>query len=115
MRLVDLSHHLNAGQERFKLESETFFVDGYLQGYRRQPSDWYIMQEICLPSHLGVHVESPYHHLKEGEDVCQVPLEKLVGPCIVLDFSHKPGGSAVTIDEVREAAKDMRPGDIVIN
>lgn len=114
MRFVDSSHHLKAGQERFKLEIETFFVDEYLQGYNRRPGDWYIMQEIRLSSHLGVHVESPYHHLKEGEDASQVPLEELVGPCIVLDFSHKSGGSAIMTDEVREAAKDMRPEDIVI-
>ena len=60
-RIVDLSHEVVPGKEEYKLELETHFVDDLLPYYKgkRDPGDWYIMQEITMWDHVGTHIEAP--------------------------------------------------------
>ena len=56
---------------------------------RRREDVWYIIQEVKMGSHVGTHIEFPYHHLKNGKSAADYPLERLVGDAVVLDLSHK--------------------------
>jgi arylformamidase len=47
---------------------------------------------VDLDVHTGTHVDSPLHMLPEGGTMQTIPLERLVGPCRVLDLSHVNGG-----------------------
>jgi kynurenine formamidase len=64
-RLIDLTRVLEPGQENFALDVQTFFVDELLPGFHRPEGQWYIMQEWRISSHIGTHIESPYHHIQE--------------------------------------------------
>jgi arylformamidase len=44
--------------------------------------------EITIGSHTGTHVDVPKHVFKDGAGVGSISLEKLVGPCRVLDMRH---------------------------
>ncbi len=113
-RIVDLTRVLTPGQEKFKLELHTYFVDELLPGFHRPEGQWYILQEWEMSSHIGTHVESPYHHVKEGGDVSSLGLERLMGEAVVLDFHHKQGGEAITLAEMQTVGASVRPGDIVL-
>jgi arylformamidase len=113
-RIVDLSHRLRAGKERFKLEIDTFFVDEYLPGFKRIQDDWYVMQEIHMCSHVGTHIEAPLHHLKEGRDAAGISLERLIGEAIVLDFSYKKANESIEVQELEKVGQNVREGDIVL-
>jgi len=41
--------------------------------------------------HAGSHVDAPAHFLAEGAELSEIPLEILVGPCLVLDVSTATG------------------------
>ena len=115
-RIVDLSHDLHPGKEEYKLEVRTYFVDELLPDYKgkRKPGDWYIMQEITMWDHVGTHIESPFHYLKDGPDISQLPLETLIGEAVVLDFRHKGFGEAIELEEIKKAGEDrIHKGDIV--
>ncbi len=43
------------------------------------------VSELCLGSHTGTHVDSPYHFKEEGIKVDEIPLELLIGPAWVCD------------------------------
>ena len=43
---------------------------------------------ITLDTHSGTHVDAPSHFLADGATIDATPLEKLIGPAIVLDLTH---------------------------
>ena len=114
-RVVELSHVLVPGREEYRLEVANRFVDDLLPDYRgKRPADaWYIMSEVSLWSHVGTHLESPFHYLRDGADVAGVELDRLVGPCQLVDFTDKRPGDRITAEELRARGAGIRPGDIV--
>ena len=118
-RVVDLTRVLEPGAERFKLDVHTFSVDELLPDFPVPEGEWYILQEWEISSHIGTHVESPYHHMKDGPDVARLPLERVMGEAVVLDFRNKKAGEAIELDEIRAVASSsvntgVRKGDIVL-
>lgn len=43
---------------------------------------------ITLGSHTGTHVDAPSHFISCGDSIDQVPLQNLIGECVVLDLAH---------------------------
>lgn len=43
---------------------------------------------VTLCSHTGTHVDAPAHFIADGKTIEQVPLQKLLGTCRVLDLTH---------------------------
>ena len=111
--LVELSHKMIPGKENFKLETH---VDDVAQFFPeiKHPSDvWYVIGEITMSTHVGTHIEFPYHHLKEGLDAMDYPINNLIGEAIVLDFSYKSNNEPITIDELKANANRLKRGDII--
>jgi arylformamidase len=113
-RIVDLTRVLTPGGERFRLDLRTFFVDELQPDFRRPEGEWYILQEWQISSHLGTHIESPYHHIKDGADVSMLSIQRLIGEAVVLDFRHKRAGQAIELEELRSHSADIRAGDMVL-
>ena len=53
-----------------------------------------------MSSHVGTHVEFPYHHLKEGKSAADYPLERLIGEAVLFDFSYKKKDEEITKQEI---------------
>jgi len=113
-RIVDLSHTLLPGKEEYKLEVKNKFVEEFLPGHFRPKENWYIMSEVFMWSHVGTHLEAPYHYLREGKDVSQIPIERVMGEAVILDFSHKETNEPITKEELEEKGADIKEGDIII-
>lgn len=47
------------------------------------------VSEICTSTHIGTHVDAPLHCFPGGDDVAQIPLERLCGPAILLDVAGR--------------------------
>lgn len=113
-RIIDLSHRMKPGKENFKLELKNFFVDEIMPDIKRRKDLWYILSEVTMSSHVGTHIEFPYHHLKEGQDAADFPVEKLIGKGVLLDFSYKKIGEAITLDELRSYEQKIKKEDILL-
>ena len=113
-RIIDLTRRLVPGEEPFTCEVKTFFVEELLPQFHRQPDDWYILQEWKLSSHVGTHVESPFHHLRDGTNVGGLDLGALMGEAVVLDFTGRRPDEEITPEDLARLAADVRPGDIVL-
>lgn len=111
--IIELSHRMVPGKENFKLETRTFDVTELLPEVKHRPDIWYVLSDITMSSHMGTHIEFPYHHWKEGSDAADYPLENLIGDAVVLDFSDKKHGEAITLAEVKAHAHRIRQGDII--
>jgi arylformamidase len=49
------------------------------------------VSELRLGSHTGTHVDPPVHFVPDGVGIDRVPLEVLMGPCVVVDARGLPG------------------------
>ncbi len=104
-RIVDLTHVLYPYQEQYTLE--------VAQKGQRSGPEGDIMSTVYLWSHVGTHVEAPLHFLSDGGDTASLPITRLMGPAIVLDFRHKQVNEPITLAEV-QAAGDVQVGDRVL-
>ncbi|HIE18398.1 TPA: cyclase family protein [Candidatus Bathyarchaeota archaeon] len=116
MKIIDLSHNLEPLFINDKSElanAEIRSVLCYL--FKPDPSvQWHIAHLISISSHIGTHIESPYHWMKDGADIASIPLESLIGPAVKLDLSYKKRGEKITVEDVMGASKGrLRSGDIV--
>jgi arylformamidase len=53
---------------------------------------------ITLSVHTGTHADAPYHFDEQGVDISRLPLEKFIGPAIVVEV---PDAQRVEIEHVR--------------
>ncbi len=104
-RIVDLTHVLLPGKEQYTLE--------IARRNQRHGPEGDIMSIVYMWSHVGTHVEAPLHFLAEGGDTASIPVERLMGPAIVLDFRHKQTNEPISLEEIR-AAGDVEVGDRVL-
>jgi len=110
------------GKEEFPLEIETFNADEVMAKtsrasthiIERRSDIWYIIQEVKMSSHVGTHVEFPYHHVKNGKNAADYPLDRLIGEAVLLDFSHKKKDEEITKQEILDCGVGIRKGDIAL-
>jgi arylformamidase len=112
--LIELSHVLTPGKEEFVLEIETKNTEDVHKGTTRRADIWYIIQDVMMCSHVGTHIEFPYHHLKNGKDAANYPLERMVGDAVMYDFTHKKKDEEITKQELLDSGVEVRKGDIVV-
>lgn len=113
-RIIDLSHKMIPGKENFKLDVKNYPVEEIMPQVKRRNDLWYILSDVTMSSHVGTHIEFPYHHLKEGQDAAEFPMEKLIGEGVVLDFSFKKAGEAITLDELKAFQREIKKKDILL-
>jgi arylformamidase len=69
---------------------------------------------ILVSEHTGTHLDCPFHFDPDGVTVDQYPLQKLVLPGWVLDFSAKSTGDPITIADIEgmaaTAGREIGPG-----
>jgi kynurenine formamidase len=86
-RIVDLTYAFDADSvywptaEQFKLETD--FEGMTDKGY------FYSAYRYSAAEHGGTHLDSPVHFAKGRYTVDQLPLERLMGPAIVIDVTAK--------------------------
>ena len=61
-------------------------------------------QKLCLATHIGTHVDAPYHFVEGAATVDQMPLEKYMGPAVLLDLrSVARGLTPLQVSELEDA------------
>ena len=112
-RIVDLSHRIIPGKEHFKLETKVVDVTTVLPEVKHRPDVWYMLGEVTYCTHVGTHIEVPFHHKKDGADVADFPFRQLIGPLVLLDFRHKKPLEPISLAELKVHDKRIHQGDIV--
>lgn len=57
---------------------------------------------ILLGSHIGTHMDAPYHFIEGGRTIESTPLETLCGPISVIDLTYLKAGDVVQYDDVKD-------------
>lgn len=56
--------------------------------HRLEKGDPCNVMALQFSTHTGTHIDAPFHFLSTGASIEQLPLDILIGPCRVLEFSH---------------------------
>lgn len=106
LRVVDLTKTLNPKTETRRCGLTRFNTGGPIPDYHT------IMD---LTSHLGTHVECPYHHHNDWADVQALPLTSFMGRAVYVTISHLAPNRHIQPEDLEKAsAGKIHEGDIVI-
>jgi kynurenine formamidase len=87
-QLVDLSHAFGAGTLYWPTSTSKFGLKQDANG--PTPGGWfYSANTLSTPEHGGTHLDAPIHFARGRQTAEQVPLQRLVGPVVVIDVSDK--------------------------
>jgi len=105
MKIFDISWPISTATTGYKdrhivefTETRTFAKDGMRDS------------TMHLSAHTGTHVDSPAHFIKDGLTIDEIKLDRLVGPCIVIELMEVVDG--ITRDDLVD--KNIKKGDIVL-
>ncbi|HKX58027.1 MAG TPA: cyclase family protein [Steroidobacteraceae bacterium] len=87
-RLVDLTHAYDKDTV-FWPSGPTHFDLKRLHYGETDAGFFYSANTFCTPEHGGTHLDAPIHFARDRQTAEQVPLERLVGPVVVIDVSDK--------------------------
>jgi kynurenine formamidase len=103
-RVVDLSKHLDPATSKRLCKLRRFYQD--------TTKDYH--SDLEVESHLGTHVETPYHYNDAWKDVLGLPVTSFMGRGVLLKLACGPRERITS--EMLEAADNgrLREGDIAV-
>lgn len=107
MRVIDISWPISKATTGYKDRSIVNIDE--VKNFNR---DGVRETSIHLSSHTGTHVDAPSHFLKEGKTIDEMPLDRLIGDCVVLDMTVCM--ERITRDCLMEHADKIVEGGIVL-
>lgn len=119
MRVVDLTHaHSHKTLYWPGVPPNNFTI--LSRGRATPTSYWYEGNYFATAEHAGTHLDSPSHFYEGGWRAQQIPIERLIGPGVILDVREKASTNPdyrVSVQDLRDWEKsfgEMPPGAIVI-
>jgi arylformamidase len=106
LRIIDLSKQLDPKTETRRCRLFRFNTGGRIPDFHTH---------LDLMSHLGTHVECPFHHHDDWPDVQGLPLTSFLGRAVYTRITDlKPNTHILPADVERASQGKVRTGDIVI-
>ncbi len=73
-----------------------------------QDGELYTLSQITTTVHMGSHLDAPLHFVRGGHGVDQIDLNKLIGPCYVVDLPEADSIDAVVLEQAGIPANTTR-------
>jgi arylformamidase len=106
LRIIDLSKQLDPSTETRRCSLYRFNTGGRIPDFHTH---------MDLMSHLGTHVECPYHHNENWPDVQALPLTTFLGRAVYVNITHlQPNSHIMPADMEKASAGIINKDDIVI-
>ncbi len=106
LRVIDLTKALDPASETRRCKLYRFNTGGPIPDFHTN---------IDIMSHLGTHVECPYHHREEWLDVSSLPLTTFMGRALYVKFRNLAPNAYITPAALDSACGSrLREEDIII-
>lgn len=106
LRVIDLSKQLDPASETRRCNLFRFNTGGPIPDYHTH---------MDLMSHLGTHVECPYHHNDDWPDVTALPLTRFMGRAVYAKITDlRPNSHILPAYMERAFGSKIKKDDIVI-
>ena len=109
--IVDLSHTYDAATI-FWPTSDTFRLERVAEGMT-PAGYYYAANNVFTAEHGGTHIDSPIHFAQGRQTVDRIPLDRLLGPAVIVDVTAQAGANAdyqITVADFEQA--EQRDGAI---
>ncbi len=83
-RIVDLSHPYDQNTLYWPTSPSRFELRSLAHGVT-EAGFFYSSNSFCTPEHGGTHLDAPIHFALAGQSTDQIPLDRLIGPAVVID------------------------------
>ncbi|HWP32119.1 MAG TPA: cyclase family protein [Solirubrobacterales bacterium] len=81
----------------------------------RCAAEGYNLESVQLKTHMGTHVDVPFHYYDDGATVDQMPLEAFAAPAAFLDLrAVLAADQAIEPEQLRGSLDLLREGDIAV-
>lgn len=117
--IVDLTHPFGPETIYWPTDTAGFQLDELAFG-PAEGGYFYAAYALATAEHGGTHLDAPIHFHEDGIDAASIPLERLMGPAVVIDMTAQ---AAADVDYRLTAADiaaheaehgDIPPGSIVL-
>ncbi|MDQ6773168.1 MAG: cyclase family protein [Candidatus Dormibacteraeota bacterium] len=117
VRVVDLTQPLSEATPLLRLPEPFVNTPGWktheLSHYDERGPAWY-WNWFEGGEHVGTHLDAPIHWVtgKDGEDVASVPVDRLIGPAVVIDRSEQAAADPdhlLTVEDLRAFEAEHGP------
>ncbi len=85
---VDLTHPFNEETVYWPTASQEFDLETEFEG-ETEGGYYYAAYAFCSAEHGGTHIDAPVHFAEGRPSVDEVPLDRLIGPAVVVDVSGR--------------------------
>jgi kynurenine formamidase len=109
IRLVDLSVPVGPGTVVYPGDPAP-----ELRVHSTVERDGFNLLDVHLGSQSGTHVDAPYHFEDDALRIDEVPLERFLGPAVVVDATDVGPRGRVTWDHVAPVADRLGEGVVVL-
>ena len=69
---------------------------------------------INMSVHTGTHIDAPYHFLKDGQKIDEIPVHRFIGRGILVDVSDKSDRDLIDAVDFEPFVPEIQKGDFVI-
>jgi kynurenine formamidase len=69
---------------------------------------------LKLGSHTGTHIDAPYHFLKKGEKINEIPVRRFVGKGVLIDVSGKSDREVIETQDIEPYRTIIEKGNFVL-
>ncbi len=105
LRVVDLTKLIDPETESRRCKLDRFNTGGSIPDFHTN---------FDIMSHLGTHVESPYHHHDDWPDVTSLPITTFMGRAIYVSFDFLPANAYITPEALEKACDGLLQEDDII-
>ena len=106
--LVDLTHPYDADTIYWPTSPSDFELDPLAYG-TTEGGYFYSANAFSTPEHGGTHLDAPIHFAADRFTVDEIPIQRLVGPAVVIDVHEKAAADSdyqLTVEDVRAWERD---------
>ena len=98
VRIIDLTRPITHEMPNFPGEPRPGFIH-----FGDVPDIGFRCTQVLMPTHFGTHTDAYTHFLPGTTTIDRMPLEKYVGPAVVLDVRKRPNRACVTRRDLEAA------------
>ena len=82
--------------------------------YLTHEKDYCHVDELKLGSHTGTHIDAPYHFVKDGKKINEIPVQRFIGNGILIDVSEKSERELIEGHDIEPYTSEIEKGEFVI-
>jgi len=95
MKIIDLTHDIKNGMMIYPGDPEIAITEGLTH-----ERDYCHVDQLHLNSHVGTHIDAPFHFLSDGKSISAFPVDFFVRPGVAIDLRHKKAGETITAEDL---------------